>query len=185
VEQVNVNVGEFFTGATQQGAQIVVVNNAALKVEVPVPDNYVARVKKGDRVLISVPETGRASFESVISVVGASINPTTRSFLTEAKLPADPLLKPNQTAVMKILDYQSKAAIVIPVNIIQTDEKGKYVYVMEKMGDKMVARKKTVNAGEVYEGQIEIKGGLSGGDILITEGFQSIYDGQAVTTGKN
>jgi RND family efflux transporter MFP subunit len=185
VEQVNVRVGEFFTGATQQGAQIVIVNNSALKVEVPVPDNYVARVKKGDKVLVAVPETGHAPFESQISTVGASINPTTRSFLTEAKLPANPMLKPNQTAVMKILDYQSKAAIVIPVNIVQTDENGKYVYVMERMGDKMVARKKIVNVGEVYEGQIEIKGGVSGGDILITEGFQSLYDGQVVSTGKN
>ena len=183
VEQVNVRVGEFFTGATQQGAQIVIVNSASLKVEVPVPDNYVARVKKGDKVLVSVPETGRAPFESVISVVGASINAQTRSFMTEAKLPADPMLKPNQTAVMKILDYESKAAIAIPVNIIQTDEKGKYVYVLEKTGDKMIARKKIVNVGEVYEGQIEIKGGLSGGDILITEGFQSLYDGQSITTG--
>ncbi len=184
VEEVNVRVGEFFSGATQQGGQIVIVNAASLKAEVPVPDNYVAKVKKGDKVLVSVPETGRAPYESVISVVGASINPQTRSFLTEARLPSDPMLKPNQTAVMKILDYQAKGTIAIPVNIIQTDEAGKYVFVMEKSGDKMLARKKTVNVGEVYEGVIEIKSGLSGGEILITEGYQSLYDGQSVTTGR-
>lgn len=104
--------------------------------------------------------------------------------MTEAKLPSDPLLKANQTAVMKILDYQAKGTIAVPVNVVQSDEKGKYVYVMEKAGDKMVARKKTVNVGEVYEGVIEIKSGLTGGEILITEGYQSVYDGQAVTTGK-
>ncbi|MBK8951168.1 MAG: efflux RND transporter periplasmic adaptor subunit [Chitinophagaceae bacterium] len=182
VEQVNVRVGEFFTGATATGGQIVIVNAASLKVEVPVPDNYVAKVKKGDKVLISVPETGRAPFESSISTVGAAINANTRSFTTEAKLPSDPLLKPNQTAVMKILDYEAKGAVVIPVNIVQSDEKGKYVYIMEKAGDKMVARKKAVNVGEVYEAKIEIKSGLGGGDILITEGFQALYDGQSVTT---
>lgn len=183
VEEVNVRVGEFFTGATQQGGQIVIVNNSSLKAEVPVPDNYVAKVKRGDKVLISVPETGKPAFPSVISVVGASIDPKTRSFLTEAKLPADALLKPNQTAVMKILDYQAKNAIAIPVNTVQSDEKGKYVYVAEKSGDKLVARKKAVQVGEVYETLIEIRGGLSGGDVLITEGYQSVYDGQLISTG--
>lgn len=184
VEEINVRVGEFFSGATQQGGQIVIVNATSLKAEVPVPDNYVAKVKKGGKVLISVPETGKPAFESVISVVGASINEQTRSFMTEAKLPSDPLLKPNQTAIMKILDYEAKGTIAVPVNVVQSDEKGKYVYVMEKSGDKMIARKKTVNVGEVYNGIIEIKNGLSGGEVLITEGYQSIYDGQAITTGQ-
>ncbi len=183
VEEVNVRVGEFFSGATQQGGQIVIVNATSLKAEVPVPDNYVAKVKKGDKVLISVPETGKAPYASVISVVGASIDATTRSFLTEARLPSDPLLKPNQTALMKILDYQVKATIAIPVNTVQSDENGKFVFVMEKSGDKLIARKKAVNVGEVYEGVIEIKSGLTGGDLLITEGYQSVYDGQAITTG--
>lgn len=183
VETVNVRVGEFFTGATQAGGQIVIVNNSSLKAEVPVPDTYVAKVKKGDKVLIVVPETGKAPFNSVVSVVGASIDPKTRSFNTEARLPVDPLLKPNQTALMKILDYEVKSAIVIPVNTVQTDEKGKFVYVIEKSGDKQVARKKQVVAGEVYEGKIEIRSGLSGGEVLITEGYQTVYDGQAVTTG--
>lgn len=183
VEKVEVRVGEFFTGTTQQGGQIVIVNGSSLKAEVPVPDNYVAKVKKGDKVLISVPETGKAPFASTISVVGASIDVKTRSFLTEARLPSDPLLKPNQTALMKILDYEAKATIAIPVNTVQSDENGKFVFVMEKAGDKTIARKKAVNVGEVYDGKIEIKSGLSGGDLLITEGYQSVYDGQAITTG--
>ena len=83
---------------------------------------------------------------------------------------------------MKILDYQAKATIAIPVNTVQSDEKGKFVFVMEKSGDKMIARKKAVNVGEVYEGVIEIKSGLTGGDLLITEGYQTVYDGQSVTT---
>jgi hypothetical protein len=30
---------------------------------------------------------------------------------------------------------------------------------------------------------MEIKSGLSGGDVIITEGYQAVYDGQALTTG--
>ncbi len=186
VEQVNVRAGEFFTGVAPDGrsAQILIVNNTSVKAQVDVPDTYTAKVKLGDKVLVDIKETGKAPFESAISVVGAAINPTTRSFTVEAKLPGDPLIKPNQTLVMKILDYESKGAVAAPVNIVQSDENGKYVYVMVKEKDKWVARKKIVITGETYNGLMEIKSGLSGGDIIITEGYQTVYDGQVVTTGK-
>ncbi len=182
VDQVNVRIGEFFSGmGGDRKPQIVIVNLSELKMIVPVPDSYVARVKIGDKVEVVVPETGKPSFSSVINVVGNSIDPTTRSFTAEAKLPSDPLLKPNQRATMKILDYQSKNAIAVPVNVVQSDETGKYVYVIEKSGEKTVARRKTVITGETYGGKTEIKSGLNSGDQIITEGFLSVYDGQTVT----
>ncbi len=186
IDEMNVKVGEFFSpqSAAMPGAGIRIVNNNNLKVVTNVPDNYVAKVKKGDQVEVVVAGSGKPAYKSVISVVGGSIDPTTRSFTTEAKLPADPALKPNQTATMKILDYEAKAAIAVPVNVVQSDEKNKYVYVMEKAGDKMIARKKIVIVGEAYNGWMEIKSGLAGGDLIITEGYQTVYDGQSVSTGK-
>jgi membrane fusion protein, multidrug efflux system len=184
VNEVNVKVGEIFTGITGNNIpQIQIINNNSLKMVTEVPENYIARVKKGGVVQVEVPEIGKPAFKSVISVVGASIDPTKRSFVTEAKLPSDPLLKPNQLATMKILDYEAKNAIVVPINVVQTDEKGKYVYVMEKSGDKMIAKKKPVNVGEAYNGQIEIKNGLDHNQVIITEGYQTVYDGQTITTG--
>jgi len=182
--EVNVKVGEIFNGGSASFPQIEIVNSSSLKIVTEVPENYIARVRKGDKVEVVVPETGKPAFQSTISMIGASIHPTNRSFTTEARLPSDPLLKPNQSAIMKILDYEAKATIAVPVNIVQADEKGKYVYVAEKEGDKMVARKRIVNAGEAYNGLIEIKNGLSGGELIIIEGYQAAYDGQTVTTGK-
>ena len=184
IEQMNVRIGETFTGRTPDGrnAQILIVNSGSNKVEVPVPDNYVARVKKGDKVFVEVKETGKPAYESVINMVGGAIDPATRAFMVEAKLPSDPLLKPNQIATMKILDYAAKGVVAVPINVVQSDEKNKYVYVMEKAGDKAVARKKVVLVGEAYNGLIEIKSGLTGGEIIITEGYQTVYDGQSVKT---
>jgi hypothetical protein len=72
------------------------------------------------------------------------------------------------------------------VNVVQTDEKGKYVYVAVKEGDVMKARKKQVFVGENFGGIVEIKGNsLTATDILITEGYQSVYDGQVITTSTN
>ncbi len=185
VDEMNVKVGEFFSpqSAATPGAGIRIVNNNNLKIVTPVPDNYIGRVKKGDKVNVAVPETGKPDYKTAVATVGASIDPKTRSFTVEAKLPSDPLLKPNQNAVMKILDYEKKGAVVAPVNVVQTDDKSKFVYIMVKEGDKMLARKKVVDVGQVYNGFIEIKNGLTGGDIIITQGYQTLYDGQAITTG--
>jgi len=144
----------------------------------------VTRIKKGDKVEVVIADSDKPPYQSVISMVGASIDPVTRSFAAEAKLPSDPFLKPNQTATMKIQDYAVKDAVAVSINVVQSDEKGKYVYVMEKEGDKMLVRKKVVIVGEAYNGLIEIKSGLKGGDLIITEGYQIVYEGQAVTTGK-
>jgi membrane fusion protein, multidrug efflux system len=187
VEQVNVRVGEMFTGMAPGGRepQIMIVNNSkGLKAQVDVPDTYTAKVKKGDKVLIEIKETGKPAFESAVNVVGAAIDPTKRSFNVEAKLPSDGLIKANQTLVMKILDYEAKGAVAVSANVVQTDDKSKYVYVMEKKGDKWIARKKVVIPGETFGGLTEIKSGLTGGDIIISEGYQTVYDGQTVTTGK-
>lgn len=185
VDEVNVKVGEFFSpqSAANPRSGIRIVNLTQLKIVTNVPENYVARIKKGDKVEVVVPETGKPAFASVISVVGASIDPVTRSFIAEAKLPTDPVLKPNQTATMKILDYEARGAVTVPVNVVQSDEKNKYVYVMERSGDKTVARKKIVIVGQAYNGNMEIKSGLSGGDVIVTEGYQSLYDGQSITAG--
>ena len=117
-------------------------------------------------------------------MVSQSIDASQRGFVAEAKIPSDASLKPNQSLVMKILDYSALKAIVIPVNMVQTDESNKYVYVMEKLGNgKTIAKKKVINIGEVYGELVEIKTGLNPGEQLITEGYQNLYEGQNVSTG--
>ena len=186
IDEMNVEPGEFFSPQTAAapGMGIRIVNNNNLKIVTKVPENYVTRIKKGDKVEVVIADSDKPPYQSVISMIGGSIDPITRSFSAEAKLPSDPFLKPNQTATMKILDYAAKNAVAVSINVVQSDEKGKYVYVMEKEGDKMLVRKKIVSVGEAYNGLIEIKSGLTGGELIITEGYQTVYEGQVVTTGK-
>jgi len=182
---VAVRVGETFTGMTATGPQIKIVNTRNLKIVTNVPENYISRMKRGSTVEILIPDLGR-KLPSVISLISQSIDPSLRGFIAEAKIPYDPALKPNQTAIMKILDYSAPNAVVIPVNTVQSDETSKYVYVLEKSGNgKTIARKKQVNVGEVYGEFVEIKTGLSGGEQLITEGYQNLYEGQLISTEQN
>lgn len=186
VEQVNVRPGEFFTGVSaDRKPQVLIVNdNATMKAEVPVPDRYAKDVVKNARVLVDIPDLD-TTFDAKITMVGGSIDPVTRSFMAEAKLGMNKKLKPNLTATVRIQDNLLKNVVVVPVNLVQTDETGKFVYVMVKEGDKMVARKKAVTLkGEAYKGMVAIESGLSGDEMIITEGYQSVYDGQSVTTSK-
>ncbi len=179
---VSVRVGEAFVGATAAGPQIRIVNTSNLKIVASVPENYLGRVGVGSKLEIVLPEQNNRTITAVVSVVQKVIDPNTRSFSIEAKIPSDASLKPNQIAQIKILDYKANDVVAVPLNTVQTDENGKYVYVMEKNGDKMVARKKAVIVGESYSQLIEIKSGLAAGDQLITEGYQNLYEGQVITT---
>lgn len=179
VNVVNVRVGEIF-----QPGQIVVVNNSSLKAVTDIPENYLSRIRKGMAVQVKVPDIGQ-TYSTSISLISEVVNPTSRGFNAECKIPSSHGAKPGQAAIMKIKDYSVASAIVIPVNMVQTDEGGKYVYVMISGGNgKSVAHKVPVVIGEVYGDSVEIKGGLKGGEQLITEGYQSLYEGQLISAVK-
>ena len=174
-ETVTIRVGEFFSGSPQAG--ITIVNPSNLKATVDVPENYVSKISKGMPVVVEVPDLNK-SFKTNISLISETINNISRSFVAESKVPSDPMLKPNQVAVVKILDHRSKNAVVVPVETIQTDDKGKYVYVLAEEKGKKVGRKRSVTIGEFYSDLIEVRNGISTGDKVITKGFQGLYEGQ-------
>lgn len=181
VEQLNLKVGETFTGMAGSAPQIMIVNSSALKVVTEVPENYLDKIKKGTPVKIQLPDA-HLEFNSAISLMNKTIGLNSRSVITEAKIPYNPDVHINQVAQVRIKDYENPHAIVIPLTVIQTDEKGKYVYVMATENGKKIARKKTIQVGDIYGNNIEVKGGLDAGDQVITEGFQTLYDGEVVTT---
>jgi len=69
----------------------------------------------------------------------------------------------------------------VPVATVQTDENGKYVYLMVTENGKFVARKKQIIIGELYNDLIEVKSGLTTTDKLVTQGYQGLYDGQLLS----
>jgi len=177
-ETVMVKVGELFGGM----GQIKIVNTSKLKVVANVPENYTTQVKQGLPVVINVAEAGK-TINSNISLIGQTIENSQRGFIAEAKIASENFLKPNQSVVMKILDYNSPNAVVIPINTLQSDENNKYVYVMEKLSNgKTVATRKVIVLGLVYGDLVEVKSGLTGGEQLITAGYQNLYEGQVVST---
>ncbi|MCY7292457.1 MAG: efflux RND transporter periplasmic adaptor subunit [Ferruginibacter sp.] len=178
---VNIRVGETFSGMGATVPQIKIVNRSSLKVVGNIPENYLGTVGRGTAVIVTMPDTKR-TYNSTLSFIGASIDPNSRGFIVEAKLPSDPSLNPNQTALLKIKDYASPNAIAIPLKTLQNDEKGKFVMIASSEKGKLFARKRPVVVGMINDALIEVKAGLKGGENLIVEGYTGLYEGQQLKT---
>lgn len=183
-DMVNIRVGEYFSPQTASTLGIRIVNTDNLKVVAQVPENYLHKVDEGANVLINIPDINK-TIESKITVKGKTIDPNTRSFYIEIRVPSSKDLRPNQLTMVKIQDYAADNAVTIPVNTLQNDDKGKYVMVAVEENGRKVARKRPVEVGELYGNNLEVKSGLKEGDILVTEGFQGLYDGQQLRTNAN
>jgi len=181
VEQLNIRTGEAFSGFVGNNPQIVIINTSTLKVVTEVPENYVSHIQKGTPVSISIPDAG-LELNSSISLINQTVGLNNRSVTTEAKIPYNSKIHINQVAKVRIKDYSNPNAITIPLTALQTEQNKKYVYVVVDEKGKKIARRKYVQAGQIYGEKIEVTG-LTAGDQLITEGFQSLYDGQVVTVG--
>ncbi|HMX40603.1 MAG TPA: efflux RND transporter periplasmic adaptor subunit, partial [Saprospiraceae bacterium] len=156
-----------------------ILNLSDLKIKGEVTEAYAANVRKGDPVQVYFPDL-KKEISTRITYVSKSINPMTRTFAVECALPAGDY-SANQVAVLKIVDYQSPNAVVIPVNLIQAAEDGDFVLLAEKTGEKQaIAKKVPVKQGQNYNGQVEILSGLKKGDWVISTGFQEVNSGETV-----
>ncbi len=176
-ETVNIKPGEFFQG----GPQIKIVNTSELKVTAQVPENYLTKVRVGSPAVLNFPDIGK-DIQTKLSVVGTLIDPVTRSFYVEARLPQSSDFRPNQIVLVKIQDYAASDVLTIPVNTLQNDDKGKFVMMAVKENDKLTARKKYITIGQLYDDKVEVIDGINAGEQIITEGFQGLYEGQLITT---
>jgi len=179
IEECNIKVGGVVTPDPRLAAyRIVEFKN--LKVTAEVSEAYSTMVQNGDKLVILFPDANK-QVEANVSFVSKYINPVNRTFLIETKINSNsPDLKANMIAIIQINDYHSDNSIQIPMNIIQTDLTGTYVYVVRPKEENNAAFKKSVVIGNSYNGVAEIIEGLTAGDKVITIGYQEIVDGEYV-----
>jgi RND family efflux transporter MFP subunit len=182
IDQVNVKVGEQFLGMAGTTPQISIVNTSVLKLLVEVPETYIGSVHTGTPLIITLPDANNRIINSTVAVVSKLIHPASRTFSVEANVPSDPNIRANQVAKVQIQEYANNNAITVPLNTLQTDQEGKYIMVAVTEKDRLVARKKRVITGNLSGNRLEIKSGLSAGDQIITQGVESVQEGQVITT---
>jgi membrane fusion protein (multidrug efflux system) len=175
VDAVDVKVGQNIAPGMPAAR---VVNNSDLKITARVSEAYSSSLSKGDKVKVTFPDINK-TIDSKLTFVARNIDPLSRTFNVEADVVSNSELRPNMTAVVRIVFETNPAALVVPINIIQTINGEKVVFIAEQQGNNFVARKKAVKVGGVYDNQAEVEG-LSKGDKLITVGYQGLNDGEIV-----
>ncbi|MGR3811587.1 efflux RND transporter periplasmic adaptor subunit [Jiulongibacter sp. NS-SX5] len=177
VDEVRMKAGEM----SSPGLGIArIVNLSNLKVVAKIPDTYAGTIQKGDLIEISFPDLQK-TVNARLSFVSQTVDPVTRTFTAEAKIPYDKQLKPNLNAQIKIKDQARSAAVVVDRNLVQNTERGTIVYVAETRDGEQVAASREVTTGLSYGGDIEITSGIAAGDVIITEGYQDLVDGEKIS----
>jgi RND family efflux transporter MFP subunit len=176
VEAVNIKIGE---NAAPGAPAFRVININNLKVTAKVSEAYVTSIDKGNKVQVILPDLDKR-IDGNVTFVGRNIDPLSRSFPIEVKLPSQASLRPSMTAILRIVFKSEPNALTVPINLVQDINGKKVVYVAEMDGKQLVARRKEVSVGGVYDNLAEITGGLKVGDKIITVGYQGLNDGEFV-----
>jgi membrane fusion protein (multidrug efflux system) len=172
IDQMDYKIGQ----AVQPGAPgIRVVNASNLKAKALVSETYAGRINQGDEVLVIIPDAAD-SVKTKISFAAKIIDPMSRSFSVEVKLPSKKTYRPNMLSILKIVDYVKENAIVIPIKAIQKSENGDYL-MLDENGR---AKKVSITIGNIYNGNAEILTGVKKGDRVIMTGLNGLNDGDAV-----
>ena len=177
IDEVFVEKGEVVAPSAQGLMRIVNLGN--MYVSTTIPESYIGKLKVGDNVDVFLTSLGK-TYKGKVRQVGSFINPNNRSFGIEVSVPnPENLLRPNQVAKLKIIDYVSKDAIVVPTGVIQEDANhDQFVFVVEGSNGKTgKAKKVVVTTGKSSDNVTEILSGVSEEDVIVTEGVNSISEG--------
>ena len=161
--------------------RIVNINN--MYVQAQVPETYLSNIKLNSPVEVLVKSLGK-TYVGKIRQIDNYIKPNNRSFGIEIALDnKENLLRPNQTAILKIEDYTNKDAILIPNSaLIEAADKKFNVFVAGKSNSKkeVIVTKKEVEIGISNDNKIEILKGLEADERVVIEGVRSLKDKMVV-----
>lgn len=178
VEDAPYKVGQM---ASPQVPSFRVVSFNALRIKANLSESYASRVHEGDVVQIRIPDL-QQDVEAKITFVSKYIDPVNRTFQVEAAIDRKfDFLKVNMVVVLKINDYMREQAVVLPVNVIQTDYQGSaYVFKAVEVDGVRQAQKTVVQTGTIYNGNAEITTGLQAGDKVVFTGYQDLENGKRI-----
>lgn len=179
VESVPLRVGQMASPGMPTST-IRVINMSVAKITAEVSESYATRIKNGNDALVSFPDLGK-EIETKLNFTSRFIDPTNRTFKVECKFSSkDVELRANMIAYLKIKDYTNEKTFCLPVNHVQSNQDGKFVYIAKQNGNDWIAERRMIKTGMDYNGNIEVLSGIKAGENIITSGFQNLNGGEKV-----
>lgn len=172
-----VSVGDYVTRGTKVATFLRV---DPLRVELTVPEQYVAVVAAGRTVTFEVDAYPGETFTGQLRFVSPSVTAETRALKIEAVVPNASLrLKPGFFATARIEQASKQPAILVPATAVRTVSGTARVFVVN--GDR--AEERVVMTGQAVGDLMEIASGLEAGERVVARGVDRVVDGVRVTAG--
>jgi membrane fusion protein, multidrug efflux system len=177
VESVPLRVGQMASPGMPTST-IRVINMSVAKITADVSETYASRIKNGNVAIVTFPDIGK-EIETKLSFTSRFIDPTNRTFKAECKISSKDIeLRANMMANIRIKDYTNEKAFCVPVNLVQSNQDGKFVFIAIQDGTNWKAERRIVKTGMDYNGMMEITEGLNVGDKIVASGYQGLNAGQ-------
>ncbi|NNM32233.1 MAG: efflux RND transporter periplasmic adaptor subunit, partial [Gemmatimonadetes bacterium] len=94
---------------------------------------------------------------------------------------SDPAIRSGMACEVTFRFESDAEGFTLPPVAVQEDRAGRYVYVVELTeGEQGVTRRRPVEVGGITSRGLQIRSGLSDGDLVVTAGVSRIVDGQVV-----
>lgn len=155
-----------------------------VRVTFGVPDLEVAELKLGQSVTIGTQSLPGEKFQGRVSTIYPEADPQSRVFRVEVKVSnPDQKLKVGMIASL-YLGGGAQRVLTIPIAAIvrRPDARDKFsVYVLERQGERSIARLRPVELGDPTGDRMIVVSGLKPGDEVIAAGSNMISDGEEVT----
>ena len=178
VDQILVKEGELATPGRQLA---LLINLKKMKIYARVSEQYLNRIKGGDPVEVVFPDLENKTLRLNVFRTGNMIEEKSRDFRIEIKLPNEnEEIKPNQFALVRLNDFSSDSALIVPSAVIKQDLKGYFLYTIQKQGKDFVALKTYIQPGIFYNNMTMILDGIHPGDQVIVDGYNQVSSGQIV-----
>lgn len=177
-----VEVGQLVSTGTPA---FVLADVSSVKAAFGVPDLALQNFKIGDTLTMTTDAIPGTEFTGHISRISAAADQSSRVFDVEVTIPnPEGLLKPGMIASMAVTEAGATTELpVVPLTSItrsKVDPNAYAVLVVEEVGDKHVARMRTVTLGESFGNSVAVNSGVKPGEIVITTGVTQVADGEEV-----
>jgi RND family efflux transporter MFP subunit len=145
-----------------------------------VPEGEAAAVRTGAPCVFTPADGGGVSHDGRISMVNQAVDPARRTIETWCEIPNPKrALRGGAFGQVAIVTGVAANSVVVPLAAVQFVEGTKKGVVMVA-GDKSVAVKKEVETGEVFDGKVQITGGLKAGEMAIVQGGYGLPEGTQI-----
>lgn len=148
-----------------------------LRIRVDVPESEVPLVKVGTKATVTVRELPGQEFDGKVARFGVALEQNTRTMQTEIDLPNPKhVLRPGMFVRVTLQFVDEENALTIPATAIVAEKNQTFVYCVEKN----IARKKPIVIGKDDGVHPVIAQGLTGNELVIISGKESVVEGARV-----